>query len=86
MFLESLFISPSFQMPENSVLLLGAINSFHEKFYAPIIPLLKRYCVHAETQARESLGEAGFEFAFADGQKMPLDDALDLALNVVEQM
>jgi hypothetical protein len=33
-----------------------------------------------------SSGEAEFQFAFADRQKMSLDEALDLALKTVEEM
>jgi tetratricopeptide (TPR) repeat protein len=91
-FLESLFISPYFQMPRNSVLLLGAINSFMKGFDTPIESLsmmealFQHYCLRAEAQARESLGEVAFESALAEGQKMSLDEALDLALKTVEDM
>jgi hypothetical protein len=85
-FLESLFISPYFQMPENSVRLLGAICRLQKKNDIRTEPLFKRYCVQAEAQARETLGEAAFESEFAVGQKMSLGEALDFALITVEEM
>ena len=91
-FLEILFISPYFQIPENSVLLLGALSSFLTKFDIPMDSLytleflLRPYYVRAEARARESLGEVAFETAFAEGQKISLDEALDLALKTVEEI
>jgi tetratricopeptide (TPR) repeat protein len=85
-FLASLFISPLFQLPEYSVPLLGAIDNSQKIFDTPIEPLLKRYCARAETHARTALGTAGFESAFAEGQKMSLDEALELALKTVEEL
>ena len=40
----------------------------------------------AEAHARKVLGDAAFEVAFAEGQKMSLDEGLDLALKTVEEM
>jgi tetratricopeptide (TPR) repeat protein len=91
-FLETLFISPYFQVPENSVLLLGALSSCLAKFDIPMDSLytleflFRPYYVRAEARARESLGEVAFETAFAEGQKLSLDEALDLALKTVEEM
>jgi tetratricopeptide (TPR) repeat protein len=85
-FLESLFVSPYFQMPDNSVRLLGAICRHQKKKDIPMEPLFKRFCVQAEAQARETLGEAAFESEFAEGQQMSLDEALDFALITVEEM
>ena len=82
--LSLLFVSPYFRMPDNSVLLLGAIDNAQKEFDIPIMPLLKRYYVHTETQARQTLGETAFEAAFAEGQKMSLDEAFDLALKMTE--
>ena len=39
-----------------------------------------------EAHARKALGDAAFESAFAEGQKISLDDALALALKTVEEM
>jgi transcriptional regulator with XRE-family HTH domain len=54
--------------------------------YLPLKPSEKRYCDRAETHARKTLGDAAFESVFAAGQKLSLDDALDLALKTVEEM
>ena len=84
--LSLLFVSPYFRTPDNSVLLLGALDNAQKEFDIPIVPLLKRYYVRTETQARQTLGEAAFEAAFAEGQKMSLDEAFDLALKMVEEI
>jgi predicted ATPase/class 3 adenylate cyclase/tetratricopeptide (TPR) repeat protein len=74
------------QKPENLVWILGAMNRFEKENARPIHPFIKRFYDHAEDQARESLGDAAFGAAFAEGQKMSLDEALDLALMAVEEM
>jgi len=82
-----LLIPISDQTPENSARILGVIDSFQEEIGLPTDPWAKRYrCDRAEAHARESLGDAAFESAFAEGQKMSLDEALDLALKTVEEM
>lgn len=73
------------QKPENAAWILGAIDNF-ERENDPIPPPLKRYYRSAETHALNRLGDAAFEFAFAEGQRMSLDEALDLALKTVEEM
>lgn len=40
----------------------------------------------AVSQARERFGDATFESAFVERQKMSLDEALDLALKIVEEI
>jgi tetratricopeptide (TPR) repeat protein len=74
------------QLPENSARLLGVIDNSQRESDLPINPLHKRYYNHAEEFAHEKLGEVAFEAAFAEGQKMSLDDALDLVLEIVEEM
>jgi len=44
----------------------------------------KRYCDRAEIYARKTLGETVFDSLFADGQKMSLDAARNLALKTLE--
>jgi predicted ATPase/class 3 adenylate cyclase len=61
---------------------LGALDNAQSE--RPIAPLNMRYYNRAETQTRKELGAPAFESAFAEGQKMSLDDALDLALKMVE--
>jgi len=87
--LKSLFVSPYFQMPENSVLFLGTVSGSQKEFDIPkdiLDLLLNRYCTGVEAHARKTLGNAAFESAFAEGQKMSLDEGLDLALKTVEEI
>jgi len=82
-----LLIPISDQMPESSARILGVIDFSQEEIGLPIDPWTKRYrCDRAEAHARKVLGDAAFESAFAEGQKMSLDEALDLALMAVEEM
>jgi predicted ATPase/DNA-binding XRE family transcriptional regulator len=75
------------QEPESSARLLGSIHHYSEQeYYYPHTPIEKRYCHRAEAHARKVLGDTAFEEAFADGQKMSLEEALDLALKTVEEM
>ncbi len=75
-----------FQKPKSSAQLLGVINNYEKEDYFPFTPVEKRYCGRAEAHAREMLGEVTFESIFAEGQKMSLDEGLDLALKTVEEM
>ena len=68
--------------PENSTHILGAIDNSTTSIH----PLWKRHYDRAETHARKLLGSKAFESAFVDGQKMSLDEALDLALKTVDEM
>jgi len=75
-----------FQKPESSAQLLGVIDNYEKEDYFLFTPVEKRYCIRAEAYAREVLGNAAFESAFIEGQKMSLDEALDLALKTVEEI
>jgi tetratricopeptide (TPR) repeat protein len=66
--------------------LLGVLDNSHKVNGTPLGLRFKRYYDNAETLARKALGDAAFESAFADGQKMSLDEALDLALKSVEEI
>ena len=66
--------------------LSGAIDLYKRNSDFAFRPLDKRYGDRAETQARKSLGNAAFEAAFTDGQKMSLDEALELALKTMEEI
>ena len=86
-FLVIMLYSICIENPENSARLLGAIHSSCSEMDDRISPLIKRiYYDRAETHARKALGDAAFESAFAEGQKMSVDEALDLALKTVEEM
>jgi hypothetical protein len=74
------------QKPEISARLLGIINNPNRETDVPRTPVEKRYCVRAEAHIHEVLGKAAFEAAFVQGQKMSLDEGLDLALKTVEEM
>jgi predicted ATPase/DNA-binding XRE family transcriptional regulator len=80
-----ILISLSFQKPEIATLLLGVIDYF-EKRGESLSPVTQRYRASATIHIRDTLGNAAFEAAFAKGQKMSLDEALDLALITVEEM
>lgn len=74
------------QKPETSACLLGVIDAYQTSALWPLRPLETRYCHVAETHCRQTLGDAAFRSAFAEGEKMSLDKALDLALKTVEEM
>jgi hypothetical protein len=74
------------QKPTGSAKLLGVIDNYEKEDYFLFAAREKRYCIPAEVHVREVLGDAVFESAFAEGQRMSLDEALDLALKTVEAM
>ena len=69
-----------------SVMALGAIRMVEKEDVRPLDPVHKRYWNKIEDHAHEVLGGKEFESAFAEGQKMSLDDVLDLMLKSVEEM
>lgn len=71
---------------EQSASILGAMDNFQRESREPLLPDEKHYYNRAEAHLRESLGTKAFETAFAEGQKMSLDEALDLVLKIVEEM
>jgi predicted ATPase/class 3 adenylate cyclase/DNA-binding CsgD family transcriptional regulator len=85
-FLKSLFMLPFFQRQENSVRLLGAIDGFEKQVGYSIRPLLNHYCIRAEENNRQVFGNKAFESAFGEGLKMSLDEGMDLALQMVEEL
>jgi non-specific serine/threonine protein kinase len=74
------------EKPENTVPLLGALHEFERESARPIAPLLKRNYDRAEAYARMTLGDQTFETAFAEGQKISLDQALELARKILEEL
>jgi len=83
--IENILSSPFFQISHNSILLLGVLDQYNKENERLINPVYKRYHRQVETNARETLGEEAFESAFADGQKLSLDDALDLVLKSLDE-
>jgi tetratricopeptide (TPR) repeat protein len=80
--LGSLFVPK----PESSALLLGGIDIYERNSDSPRSPVYKRYFGRAESHIRKTLGDMVFEYMFAQGQKMSLDETLDLALKTVEEI
>ena len=76
----------STQELEISAHILGTIDHWQREHKRPTHPMWKRYYDRAVTHGLDSLGNVAFEAAFAEGQKMSLDDALNLALKTVEGM
>jgi predicted ATPase/DNA-binding XRE family transcriptional regulator len=77
------------QKPGTSVCLMGIVHNYERECEFPdfpLKPLQKRYWGRAEAYARKRLGQLSFESAFAEGQKMSLDDGLELALKTVEEI
>jgi predicted ATPase/class 3 adenylate cyclase len=74
------------EKPESATRILGAIGIAQRENFTTIGPKYKRYCDRAEAYARKTLDDAAFESAFVEGQKMSLDEALDVALKTVEEM
>jgi tetratricopeptide (TPR) repeat protein len=84
--LTDMLASPSFQKPENSVPILGALDLYYRQMDRPIGPLQKRYYDRAEAAARAALGDAVFESVSAEGAKLSIDEALELMLQKVEKL
>ena len=72
--------------PENWIHILGAIDNSQKESERPITPLWKYYSARVEDYARGALGEKAFESAFTEGRKMSLDEALDRAFKIIEEM
>jgi len=74
-------------MTEKSAHLLGAIyNTEKDPYLPPISPLHRGNYERAEENLRAALGDEAFESAFAQGQKLSLDEALDLVLKSLEEV
>jgi ATP/maltotriose-dependent transcriptional regulator MalT len=84
--LEIILGSLYVEKPKSSAQILGAINDSEKESDLLPEPITVLYCARAEAHTREVLGDAVFNTAFADGQKMSLDEGLDLALKTVEEM
>jgi tetratricopeptide (TPR) repeat protein len=84
--LETILGSLHIKEPEISAQILGAIDDSETE--SDLLPeaITILYCARAEAHVREVLGDAAFDAAFAKGQKMSSDEALDLAWKTVEEM
>lgn len=74
------------QAAHDRVSVLGALHHCQRETEIPFDPILKRFYDRAEAHARHVLGDEAFQAAFAEGQKLSLDEALDLALKMVEEI
>ena len=85
--LVSILNSVAIQRYVDAARLLGAVRGFERENERPIRIHQKHLSYELFTaHAREAFGDAVFESAFAEGEKMSLDAALDLALKMVEEM
>jgi len=84
--LLKLLICPYFQVPARSIPILAVITRVQKELNIYTDPVIKHYYRKAEERARAALGDAIFETAFAENQKLSMDDVFDLALQSVEEM
>jgi tetratricopeptide (TPR) repeat protein len=68
------------------VSILGALYHVQRETEILFDPIFKRFYDRAETHARKVLSNEEFEMAFAEGQKLSLDEAIDLVLKTVEEI
>jgi predicted ATPase len=71
---------------DHTVSILGALHHYQRETETLADPIFKRFYDRAEAHAREVLGREEFEIAFAEGEKLSLDEANDLVLKMVEEM
>jgi len=84
--LSTFLYSMSIYVPETAACIHGAIDHFQEKSGNQLWSIYKHYYDRAGVSLREVLGDEAFKSAFAEGQKMSLDEALDLALKSSEEL
>jgi predicted ATPase/class 3 adenylate cyclase len=76
------------RLPEHTVQILAALDTYYSKIEGtqPLEPIFRMDREHAIAQARIHLGELAFKEAWNAGEKMSLDDAIDLAIKIVEEL
>jgi len=72
--------------PKISAFLLGVLDSAEKDKICLITPVEHRAYDDTASYDRKILGDEAFESAFAEGQRMLLDDALDLVLKVAGEI
>ncbi len=72
--------------PPIAIRMLGAVHAYSRNKKGAIHPLRKRDSDSAIAQAHQHLDESAFNAAWAEGEKMSLDEALNLALKTLEEM
>ena len=75
-----------FQKPENSARLIGTYEYVERESDYPARAVDRQYYGLTAARARKALGDDRFEAAFAEGQKMSIDEALDLAFKTAEEI
>ena len=68
------------QQPERAMRLLGAAAALREALHVPVPPVDQRDRVHSISIIRAQLDEAAFEAAWAQGQAMTIEQAIEYAL------
>ncbi len=71
--------------PQIAVRVLGAAHAYSQKYDEPLDPFFVRDANNTIAQTRHHLDESTFNAAWAEGEKLSLAQALDLALKVVEE-
>jgi predicted ATPase/class 3 adenylate cyclase len=74
------------QNVETVARILGVLYYLQTEAGLPSDPLLHCYYDRAEAHARQVLSSEKFEAAFAKGQRLSLDEALNLAQDIIEAM
>ena len=72
--------------PARAAQVLAAIQAFHVPGIRPIDPLGRRTFDNALARARLALGEAAFQAAWTQGEKLSMDAACDLALGALDDV
>ena len=76
------------RQPEHTVEILAALDTYYSKIEGtqPLEPIFRIDREHAIAQARIHLGESAFIEAWNAGEKMSLDEAIDLGIQIVQAM
>jgi len=84
--LSIFLLTISFRNPASAALIVGSIDSFQREIDEPFWREYKHFYNRAKAHILEVLGNDVFYAALAEGQKMSLDEALELVLEIVEDM
>jgi hypothetical protein len=73
---------------ENALQILAALDAYYSKTEGtqPLEPIFRNDREHAIAQARQRLDEPAFQVAWEAGEKMSLDEAVDLGIQIVQEM
>lgn len=65
--------------------LWGAAEAFRQAIDAPLPPSYTDDYAHYKEALKAALGEEGFSTAWAEGQRLPFEEVIDLAMTVPER-